>query len=100
MKILKGTLTECRYDWPEQDGGQAMQITSEETLPTNAVAYMSDELGVHHMRNPGNDLAVSLHTYCPPHVARHGCEIYNTSTGKASHVMAAFYSRYGQLLPE
>lgn len=62
MKILKGDLTETRYEFPrEEDEGKPMEVISERVHKENAVAYMSDELGVHRMTNAGSDFAVSLH---------------------------------------
>lgn len=62
MKILKGTLTETRYDWPEE-GEQSgpMKVKSEKTYRENEVTYMADELGLHRVSNRGSDFAVSLH---------------------------------------
>lgn len=62
MKILKGDLTETRYEFPrEEDEDTPMEVISERVHKENAVAYMSDELGVHSMSNAGSDFAVSLH---------------------------------------
>jgi len=62
MKILKGTLTETRYDFPDEDDMEKpMQVKSEQAYTENEVAYMADDLGVHRIRNLGSDFAVSLH---------------------------------------
>lgn len=64
MKILKGDLTETRYEFPQGDDERPMTVISERVHPENAVAYMSDDLGVHRMTNSGSDFAVSLHRRC------------------------------------
>ena len=62
MKILRGDLTETRYEFPQEgDQGSPMEVISEKVHKENAVAYMSDDLGVHRMSNTGSDFAVSLH---------------------------------------
>lgn len=61
MKILRGTLTETRYDFPDGDNSKPMAIKSKAEHKENAVAYMADELGVHRVSNEGSDFAVSLH---------------------------------------
>lgn len=62
MKILRGTLTETRYDFPRRgpEGGP-MPVISQKAYRTNEVAYMADELGLHRVWNRGTDFAVSLH---------------------------------------
>lgn len=64
MRVLRGSITETRYDYP--DGKEApMQIKKETTLKEGAVAYMADNLGLHQVANPGSDYAVSLHRRYP-----------------------------------
>jgi cysteine dioxygenase len=121
MKILRGNLTETRYDFPEGTEPQEMRIKSQAVRPENAVAYMADELGLHRVSNEGSDFAVSLHrmyipctrvycthvlteratVYTPPNVAKGGCYIFDQKTGKRSHVAkCGYYSAYGKLLKE
>ena len=61
MKILRGTLTETRYDFPDGDKNKPMEVKTTSHHKENAVAYMADELGVHRVSNEGSDFAVSLH---------------------------------------
>lgn len=62
MKILKGSLTESRYEFPqEEEPSGPMKVISEKTYNENQVAYMADELGLHRISNRGSDFAVSLH---------------------------------------
>ncbi|KAI0177501.1 RmlC-like cupin domain-containing protein [Pestalotiopsis sp. NC0098] len=101
MKILRGSLTETRYDFPEGTQPQEMKVKSRTTHDENAVAYMADELGLHRVSNEGSDFAVSLHLYTPPNVAKGGCWIFNEKTGKRSHVpKCGYYSAYGRLCKE
>ncbi|KAI0398505.1 RmlC-like cupin domain-containing protein [Xylariaceae sp. FL0594] len=97
MKLLRGSLVETRYDFPDGDVERPMEIKSERVYKENQVAYMADELGLHRMHNPGSDYAVSLHLYTPPNVAKQGCNIFNPQTGKKTHVAkCGNYSVYGQ----
>lgn len=99
MKILRGELTETRYDFPKPNIEQPMKVISEKTYKENAVAYMADELGVHRVWNKGSDFAVSLHLYTPPNVAKGGCNIFTESTGKSSHIKKCpNFSEYGKRL--
>lgn len=62
MKILKGNLTETRFDFPgEEEQDSKMKVISKKVYPENKVAYMADELGLHRVTNEGSDFAVSLH---------------------------------------
>lgn len=99
MKILRGTLTETRYEFPDSDKEEQMKVISEKGYRENEVAYMADELGVHRVWNRGSDFAVSLHLYTPPNVAKGGCHVFNPDTGKKSHVKnCGYYSAFGQKL--
>ncbi|KAI0966891.1 RmlC-like cupin domain-containing protein [Xylaria arbuscula] len=98
MKILRGSLTETRYGFPEGDKEKPMEKTSERVLRENAVAYMADGLGLHRMSNQGSDFVVSLHLYTPPNVARHGCHIFNPKTGERTHTQCGNYTEYGHRL--
>ncbi|KAJ4164664.1 hypothetical protein LMH87_006327 [Akanthomyces muscarius] len=102
MKILKGNLTETRYEFPQEgEPSGPMKVISEKTYKENQVAYMADELGLHRVSNRGSDFAVSLHLYTPPNVAKQGCHIFDEKTGRRSHVPGcAYYSAYGRLLKE
>ncbi|KAM0215652.1 hypothetical protein ACHAPQ_004844 [Fusarium lateritium] len=102
MKILRGELTETRYDFPEENEGEGpMKVISERTYKENAVTYMADELGLHRVTNRGSNFAVSLHLYTPPNVAKKGCHIFEERTGRKSHVPGChYYSAYGRLLKE
>ncbi|KAJ5938817.1 hypothetical protein N7466_001951 [Penicillium verhagenii] len=105
MKILKGTLKETLYSWPDQEkikhGESAPpQITRKTTFGENEVTYMSDKLGLHRISNPDpNNFAISLHLYTPPNAARDGFCLYDEKTGKAKHIKQAhFYSVRGKRL--
>lgn len=66
MKILHGSLTESRYEFPDSDKQKPMELISQRTHNENDVAYMADELGLHKMENRGDDYAISLHCKCSP----------------------------------
>ncbi|KAL4911242.1 hypothetical protein BDW74DRAFT_6587 [Aspergillus multicolor] len=103
MKILKGSLQETLYTWPDQDKvehGQSSppQVTKETTYGENQVTYMSDKLGLHKIHNPNpNEVAISLHLYTPPNAAHYGFSIFDEKSGKASHIKQShFYSIRGE----
>ncbi|KAL6881299.1 RmlC-like cupin domain-containing protein [Trichoderma novae-zelandiae] len=102
MKILRGELTETRYEFPEKEAPKRpMTVLAEKTYRENQVTYMADELGLHQVSNRGSDFAVSLHLYTPPNVAREGCHIFDQKTGKRSHVPGCMYfSAYGRLIKQ
>ncbi|RHZ59745.1 putative cysteine dioxygenase Cdo1 [Aspergillus thermomutatus] len=108
--ILKGSLQETLYTWPDQDklqNGQSSspQIIKETTYTENQVTYMSDKLGLHKISNPDpHNPAVSLHpnhtnstVYTPPNAATYGFCVFDEKTGKASRVKQShFYSIRGE----
>ncbi|KAF7163944.1 hypothetical protein CNMCM5623_008605 [Aspergillus felis] len=101
--ILKGSLQETLYTWPDQDklqNGQSSspQIIKETTYTENQVTYMSDKLGLHKISNPDpHKPAVSLHLYTPPNAATYGFCVFDEKTGKASRVKQShFYSIRGE----
>lgn len=105
MKVLKGTLKETLFSWPDPDlakeGKPAPPQVKKETLyHENGVTYMSDQLGLHRISNPDpENVAVSLHLYTPPNAEYFGCQIFDEQTGKASHVSQAnFFSVVGHKL--
>ncbi|KAB8078580.1 RmlC-like cupin domain-containing protein [Aspergillus leporis] len=103
MKVLKGSLKETLYSWPDQtkvEHGQLSppQITRETIYSEDQVTYMSDQLGLHKISNPDpSNAAVSLHLYTPPNAATHGFSIFDEKTGKACHIKQShFYSIRGK----
>ncbi|CAL8576383.1 hypothetical protein XPA_002269 [Xanthoria parietina] len=98
MKIIKGSLTETRYAWPESTGpGEAMKTTQETSLGCDQVVYMADSLGLHKISNPDSEeYAVSLHLYTPPNAAIEGCKVFDPETGVAKHVDSySYHSEFG-----
>ncbi|KAK1622017.1 cysteine dioxygenase [Colletotrichum phormii] len=110
MKILKGSLTETRYDFPQEsnreiistpldDRNASMDVALESVYTENDVAYMSDDQGVHKMWNNSDKFAVSLHLYTPPNIVRNGCYVFNADTGKGTLVKnCEYYSVRGHRL--
>ncbi|KAL4927949.1 putative cysteine dioxygenase Cdo1 [Aspergillus undulatus] len=103
MKILKGTLQETLYTWPDQDKvehGQSSppEVTKVTTYGENQVTYMSDKLGLHKIHNPNpNEMAISLHLYTPPNAANYGFSVFDEKSGKACHIKQShFYSIRGK----
>ncbi|KAL1989338.1 hypothetical protein VTN96DRAFT_100 [Rasamsonia emersonii] len=105
MKVLKGSLKETLYAWPEKEkvaNGQEspLKVTKETVYHENQVTYMSDKLGLHRISNPDpNNFAISLHLYTPPNAANYGFCIFDEKTGKSRHIkQCEFYSRKGKKL--
>jgi len=105
MKVLKGSLKETLYTWPDRNVVNAgkpspLRIQKETVYANNQVTYMSDNLGLHKIGNPDTkNYAVSLHLYTPPNAAKVGCYMFNEQTGVASHMVSAnFYSDNGRKL--
>ncbi|KAL2836616.1 RmlC-like cupin domain-containing protein [Aspergillus pseudoustus] len=103
MKVLKGTLQETLYTWPDQgkvEGGEPspLQIAKVTTYGENQVTYMSDKLGLHKIDNPDpKNVAISLHLYTPPNAATRGFSIFDEKSGKACHIKQShFYSIRGE----
>ena len=109
MKVLKGELTETRYQHPDLAKvpkgyensrsylaryAQPLKVTQTTILRENAVTYMSDDLGLHSFRNGGDEFAVSLHLYTPPNEEKFGCHIFDESDGKGRRIgpCTIFYS--------
>lgn len=62
MKVLKGSLKETRYAWPDKDTLKPPEVVQEQVFGTDEVTYMSDTLGLHTISNPDpENIAVSLH---------------------------------------
>jgi len=94
MKILKGSLKETLYDWPDQaliQKGESAPpaVKKETTYNENEVAYISDKIGLHRISNsdPSN-FAVSLHLYTPPYGS---CNSFDERTGKSTNVKQCIY---------
>ncbi|ODQ63747.1 cysteine dioxygenase type I [Nadsonia fulvescens var. elongata DSM 6958] len=105
MKVLQGELVEELYEWPEGTNGHdvaslPLHMKKQTNLPLDQVAYISDKIGLHRIRNPSPDkIAVSLHLYTPPWAAKFGCRIFDDRTGKSSKAdMSRLYSYRGKLL--
>lgn len=97
VKVLKGTLRETLYEWP-QEGDNSGTMKEKRSLDYQAggVTYMNDQLGLHRMYNPDpNNVAVSLHLYTPPYAAKFGCQVFNEKTGVATKVPTPLYSNKG-----
>ncbi|KAL5337653.1 RmlC-like cupin domain-containing protein [Aspergillus crustosus] len=103
MKVLKGTLQETLYTWPDQDKVQHGQssppeVTKVTTYGEDQVTYMSDKLGLHKIHNPDpNNVAISLHLYTPPNAANYGFSVFDEKSGKSCHIKQShFYSVRGE----
>jgi len=89
MRVLRGELQETRYRLPADYDAAAPTppgVVKRTRYHEGEVTYMSDELGLHKIENPGTELAVSLHLYTPPNAAREGCNVFDERTGRRSHV--------------
>lgn len=99
MKVLHGSLTEVRYEWPNDTliENNGMNQIDEVQLKKNEIAYMNDSLGLHRVENRSHsDTAVSLHLYCPPYEK---CQMFDQRTGHKSVGKVTFWSKYGERAP-
>ncbi|KAI4468710.1 cysteine dioxygenase [Holotrichia oblita] len=93
MKMLKGSLTEVCFAWPQANNEEMKEIGRKE-LSLNSVCYINDSIGLHRVENPSNvEGAVSLHLYCPPYDK---CTVFNQTTGQKSNAHVTFWSTYGE----
>jgi cysteine dioxygenase len=61
MKVLKGSLKETRYSFPNNNA-TPLEVIKETIYSSAQVTYMADELGLHKISNPASEsIAVSLH---------------------------------------
>jgi cysteine dioxygenase len=84
LKVMQGSLVETRYPWPKNSAEcecSKMQPTSADELSENETGYMHDEIGLHRVSNPSEEIdAVSLHLYSPPIQI---CQTFNEQNGQA-----------------
>ncbi|XP_054166008.1 cysteine dioxygenase 1-like [Oppia nitens] len=95
MKMLWGSLSETRYDWPDipENINDSMKVINQTYLKLNDVTYMNDSIGLHRVCNPNKQCkAVSLHLYCPPYSK---CQVFDESTGRRDEATVNYYSKYG-----
>ncbi|KAJ5831819.1 hypothetical protein N7474_000130 [Penicillium riverlandense] len=91
MKILAGELEETVYHMPDQDAETKapLEIKSQKVYRSNEVTYISDDIGLHRVRNPSNNKYLTLTSVYPPNAADYGFNIFDEKTGKASFVPQA-----------
>ena len=70
LKVLEGSLVETRYHYPSSKPDRThnqspFKLIDTTKLDTNRVSFLSNDIGVHSISNPGVDWAVSLHIYSP-----------------------------------
>ncbi|TPX34265.1 cysteine dioxygenase [Synchytrium endobioticum] len=92
VKVLDGSLTEQRYEWPMYEGHH-MRVTQTFVHERDAVTYMHDKIGLHRIANLSDKPAISLHLYCP---AFDTCATFEEKTGRQRKCGACpFYSENG-----
>lgn len=98
MKILGGELVESLYDVPEQEGHELVS-RKHTSLYRDQVGYIADNIGLHKISNPLDEVSYSLHLYTPPYASMFGCSMYEAGNGKKHHVdMSKYYSWQGELV--
>jgi len=96
MKILDGSLSEVRFDWPQEGDNEetGLKELSRTLLRKNEVCYINDSLGLHRVENTSHtEPAVSLHLYCPPFSS---CSMFDQRTGHRTKCQVTFWSKYGE----
>lgn len=100
VKVLEGNLREIRFFWPEEAQSEdgALVEKGRKDAKTNAISYMSDQLGLHRVQNNSHsNNAVSLHLYSPPFGS---CQVFDERTGKSSRTPMTFWSKFGEKQPK
>jgi cysteine dioxygenase len=121
MRILQGCINEKRFRYeyvlndnndgaccqePERGQGQGQEgqkqesqlvCTQDSTFREGGQTFIDDNLGLHKIGNPGNELAISMHLYSPPF---NKCRIWmDERNGMRSSVSCMVnFSEYGSLL--
>ncbi|KAI1704578.1 cysteine dioxygenase type I domain-containing protein [Ditylenchus destructor] len=95
VKVLQGQLLETRYACPKAgDEGEPLVEIGSDIHPTNAITYISDQIGLHRMENNSHtDNAVTLHLYTPP--LTH-CHLFDLRTGKRDNSTASYHTEFGR----
>ena len=101
MRVLRGQIREERFvvasTTTSSSNDHCMHCTRNELYSAGQLLYMEDSMGYHRVSNPSNhenELAVTLHLYCPPY---HQCKVWASeeqkepTTGHISH-----YTEYGR----
>lgn len=98
MKILKGSLRETVYSYPQTDGESPVPVRTIE-YHENQATYISDKIGLHKIENASEtEVAVSLHLYTPPHAHNYGFNLFDEKSGKKLHIKnAPLFSEYGKV---
>lgn len=99
MKVCRGQVRECRYDYSmnDHDNHDHLVCIHDEKYTEGQSAYITDSLGFHKVGNPTKMIpAVTLHLYIPPIKV---CKIWaNEEDSAPSQCYSSHYSEYGQVL--
>mmetsp|Transcript_25342 Transcript_25342/g.37537 ORF Transcript_25342/g.37537 Transcript_25342/m.37537 type:complete len:236 (+) Transcript_25342:328-1035(+) len=107
MRVLQGSINEKRYRNELNDGascqgqgqehGQELVCTQDSTFREGEQTFIDDQLGLHKVGNPGNELAISMHLYSPPFGK---CRIWmdEKNGGRSSVSSMVNFSEYGSLV--
>jgi len=96
MRMVEGTLTEVRYEWPEKgQETKPLKPTKTTVLETGGVCFINDALGLHKVGNATTGQSVSLHCYIPGYeTCRAWCQ--PDKNAKACECNVTYYSEGGQ----
>ena len=100
MKVCRGQVQECRYEYPhgslETSAEISLECIHDETYTEGQLAYITDSMGYHKVGNPSTTvLAVTMHLYVPPIKV---CKIWMTEACAPSKSYCSHYSEYGHVL--
>ena len=60
LKVLQGKLIENIYE------SNSLSLCKSNTINTNDISFMKNNIGYHSMENNSDDIAVTIHIYNPP----------------------------------
>lgn len=74
---LQGNFEEIRFDYQGQAEEELVE-TSRETMATDEISYMHDNMGFHSLHNRSNQRGMTLHLYMNP---IDSCRVYDEEVG-------------------
>jgi len=93
MRVLKGQLTEHRYEVVDD----RCLPQSSEKFESPGTFYINNSMGVHSVANTGDEHALSLHLYSPPITE---CKVWTNPEAGACVFKTSLHSIFGMRLPQ
>uniref|UniRef100_H2YAV7 Cysteine dioxygenase n=1 Tax=Ciona savignyi TaxID=51511 RepID=H2YAV7_CIOSA len=92
MKVMKGGLTETKFEWPEDENSPMVNVGIEK-VEKDEVVYINDSIGLHRVGNTSKtETACSLHLYSPPF---QDCQTFDQNSGHKVRCHVTFHTKFG-----